>query len=255
VSGIFSTWQPPYAEHGIATFPVDETKRPRIRGWHKVGVGGSAELARKFTNAEALGYVTGRRSNITVLEIDTTDERVAEDAIRRHGQPVIVTRTASGKRHLLYRYNGERRRIRPWPELPIDLLGDNGYALAAPSKITAGSYEIIHGRLDDLDRLKPMAVTGDAPDQSPAARLRGMREHDGRNNALFQAIGPPARDINLAGGSREQLLRIALQLNAQCAEPMENKEVNQIVDSVWGMTLDGPSAVPVRSWTSPIWTG
>jgi Bifunctional DNA primase/polymerase, N-terminal len=237
--GVFSKWQPRYAEHGIATFPIGVAKKPSIRGWQKVGLKGSAELAEKFADADALGYVTGCRSNVTVLDIDTTDQKIAEDAIRQHGQPAIIIRTASRKFHHLYRYNGERRRIRPWPELPIDLLGDNGYALAAPSKITAGSYEIIYGRLDDLDRLKPMAVTGDAPDQSPAARLRGMREHDGRNNALFQAIGPPARDINLAGGSREQLLRIALQLNAQCAEPMENKEVNQIVDSVWGMTLDG----------------
>jgi hypothetical protein len=239
MTGIFAINQGVYAEHGIATFPVRSDKTPAIRRYQLVGLPGSAELARKFTGTNAFGYMTGRVSGVTVLDIDTTDERVVEDAIARHGQPGIITRTASGKSHLLYRHNGERRRIKPWKGLPIDVLGDNGYAIAAPSKLEKGSYEIIHGHLDDLARLKPMAVTGDAPDQSPAARLRGMREHDGRNNALFQAIGPPARDINLAGGSREQLLRIALQLNAQCAEPMENKEVNQIVDSVWGMTLDG----------------
>jgi hypothetical protein len=202
-----------------------------------VGLNGSAELADKFTDTDALGYVTGRRSNVTVLDIDTTDEKVAEDAMRRHGQPAIVTRTASGKLHLLYRYNGEPRRIRPFPDLPIDVLGDNGYALAAPSKLEKGSYEIIHGHLDDLDRLTAMAAS--QGDSTVAAPLRGMREHDGRNTALFLAIGPTARDINLAGGTREQLLRIARQHNAQCAEPMEDKEVNQIVDSVWGMTLDG----------------
>ena len=157
MSGIFSRWQPRYAEHGIATFPIGEAKKPRIRGWQKVGLKGSTELANKFGDVDALGYVTGRRSNVTVLDIDTTDERVAADAIRQHGQPAIITRTASRKFHLLYRYNGERRRIRPWPELPIDLLGDNGYALAAPSKLATGSYEIIHGHFDDLDRLAPLA--------------------------------------------------------------------------------------------------
>src|SRR6516225_4010178 len=140
MSGIFSRWQPRYAEHGIATFPIGEAKKPRIRGWQKVGLKGSTELANKFGDVDALGYVTGRRSNVTVLDIDTTDEKVAEDAIRRHGQPAIVTRTVSGKSHLLYRYNGEVRRIRPWPELPIDLSGDNGYALAAPSQLVTGSY-------------------------------------------------------------------------------------------------------------------
>src|SRR5215475_329056 len=156
MGGIFSTWQPRYAARGIFTFPVDGTKRPRTREWQKISPRRSTELAEKFVSADALGYVTGRRSNVTVLDIDTTDEKVAEDAIRRHGQPAIVTRTASGKSHLLYRYNGEARRIRPFPELPIDVLGDNGYALAAPSKVAAGSYEIIHGHLDELERIKPM---------------------------------------------------------------------------------------------------
>lgn len=142
MSGVFAQWQPEYAAHGIATFPVEDTKKPGIRGWQKVGLKGSAELAAKFTNAEALGYVTGRRGNVTVLDIDTTDEKVAEDAICRHGQPRIIVRTASGKFHHLYRYNGERRRIRPWPDRPIDLLGDNGYALAAPSKLAIGSRSL-----------------------------------------------------------------------------------------------------------------
>jgi Bifunctional DNA primase/polymerase, N-terminal len=143
MKGVFATWQPRYAARGVATFPVDETKRPRIRGWQKVGLRASTELADKFTDADALGYITGRRSNVTVLDIDTTNEKIAEDAIRRHGQASIITRTASGKFHHLYRYNGEHRRIRPWSELPIDVLGDNGYALAAPSRLAAGSYEIV----------------------------------------------------------------------------------------------------------------
>src|SRR5262249_19699941 len=111
MSGIFSRWQPRYAEHSISTFPVGETKKPSIRGWQKIGLKGSARLAQKFVEARALGYVTGRRSNVTVLDIDTTEHKVAEDAIRRHGEPAVIIRTASRKFHHLYRYNGERRRI------------------------------------------------------------------------------------------------------------------------------------------------
>src|ERR1700730_13328481 len=66
-TGRYSQCQPVYAAHGIATFPVGDTKKPSIRGWQKVGLNGSAELAKKFTNADALGYVTGRRRNVTVL--------------------------------------------------------------------------------------------------------------------------------------------------------------------------------------------
>jgi hypothetical protein len=209
VSGVFSRWQPSYAEHGIATFPVRETKVPAISHWQKVGLRSSALLAKK-KNADAFGYVTGRRSNITVLDVDTTDEKIAEDAIQQHGQPGVAVRTASGKRHHLYRYNGEGRRIRPWPDLPIDVLGDNGYVLAPPSKLEKGSYEIIHGHIDDLDRLKPMAANEIAAAAPPGVSpLRGMREHDGRNHALFMAIGPIARTIHKhAGRSMSWLMQL-----------------------------------------------
>jgi Bifunctional DNA primase/polymerase, N-terminal len=230
MSRIFSRWQPPYAEHRIATFPVDETKKPRIKGWQKVGLRGSAELADKFTDADALGYVTGRRSNVTVLDIDTTDDKIVEDAIRRHGQPAIVTRTASGKRHLLYRYNGEGRRIRFWPELPIDLLGDNGYALAAPSKLATGSYEIIHGHFDDLDRLKPMVgapLTLAAVTPLPA-KWTGMQQGDGRNRALWEHC------MRTGGGcSLDRMMEIARDANQLFEEPMMDAEVVKIATSVW----------------------
>jgi hypothetical protein len=243
VSGVFSRWQPSYAEHGIATFPVRETKVPAISHWQKVGLRSSALLAKK-KNADAFGYVTGRRSNITVLDVDTTDEKIAEDAIQQHGQPGVAVRTASGKRHHLYRYNGEGRRIRPWPDLPIDVLGDNGYVLAPPSKLEKGSYEIIHGHIDDLDRLKPMAANEIAAAAPPAVSpLRGMREHDGRNHALFMAIGPIARTIHQACGTIDELVDAARKLNAQCDQPMEHTEVNRIAASVWGMTLEGRNAI------------
>jgi hypothetical protein len=229
-NGIFSQWQPIYAERGIATFPVGADKRPSIRGWQKVGPRGSAQLADKFTDADALGYVTGKRSN-TVLDVDTTDEGVAEDAMRRHGQPRIVTRTASGKLHLHYKYNGERRRIRPWDGLPIDLLGDNGYVLAAPSKLEKGSYEIIHGHLDDLDRLTPLE--GALP-AAPAAvtplpaKWGGMRVGDGRNRALWE------RCMRLGSGRNlDQMMEIARNANQSFREPLMDAEVVKIATSAW----------------------
>jgi Bifunctional DNA primase/polymerase, N-terminal len=234
--GIFPRWQPIYAEHKIATFPIGEAKKPGIRGWQKVGLKGSGELAGKFKDTDALGYVTGRRSN-TVLDIDTTEEKIAEDAISRHGQPVIVTRTASGKLHLHYKYNCERRRIRPWPGLPIDVLGDNGYVLAAPSKLATGCYEIIHGHLDDLDRLKPMvgietsivASLPETPIITPLpAKWAGMRQGDGRNRALWE------RCMRTGGGSSpDRMMEIARDANESFEEPLMDAEVVKIATSAW----------------------
>jgi Bifunctional DNA primase/polymerase, N-terminal/Primase C terminal 1 (PriCT-1) len=237
VSGVFSEWQPKYAARGIATFPIGEAKKPSIRGWQKVGLKGSAELADKFADADALGYVTGWRSKVTVLDIDTTEQKIAEDAIRQHGQPAIITRTASGKFHHLYRYNGERRRIRPWPDLPIDLLGDNGYALAAPSKIATGSYEIIHGHLDDLDRLKPMQQP--APKRGRAVLVpRGKR-----NDALFDHCRHAAPYCD----SFDALLDSAMTyrdsyLTKDPTDSLTDAEVIKTANSAWKMQIEN------RNW-------
>jgi Bifunctional DNA primase/polymerase, N-terminal/Primase C terminal 1 (PriCT-1) len=226
MTGIFSTWQPIYAERGMATFPVGEAKKPCIRGWQKIGPKVSAELAKKFLAADALGYLTGRRSGVTVLDIDTTDQKIAQDAIRQHGHPAIITRTASGKLHLLYRYNGEGRRIRPWTELPIDILGDNSYALAAPSKFATGTYEIIHGHLDDLDRLTPMRLAGPG---------RPHIEKGARNNALWRHCMRQAHHCD----DFDALLDVARTFNESCQPPLEENEVLKSAESAWNYTERG----------------
>jgi hypothetical protein len=223
---IFKQWQPEYAARGIATFPVQETKRPAIRGWQKIGFKGSAALASK-KDADAFGYVTGRRAKVTVLDIDTADEKVSEDAIGRHGQPGIVVRTASGKWHHLYGHNGERRRIRPWPELPIDVLGDNGYVLAPPSKLEKGSYEIIHGHLDDLDRLKPMVGAPQLVTPLPA-KWTGMRQGDGRNRVLWERCMRAG-----TGCSLDRMMEIARNANQSFKEPLMDAEVVKVATSAW----------------------
>jgi hypothetical protein len=121
---VFSQWQPKYAEHGIATIPCSQSKRPLVRNPQKFGCKASAEIAAKFSDAQAFGYYTGPQSGITVLDIDTSDECILAAALDRHGQAPLLVRTGSGKFHALYRHNGERRSIRAWgDELPIDLLG------------------------------------------------------------------------------------------------------------------------------------
>jgi hypothetical protein len=246
----FAQWQPAYAERGIATFPVRPNKVPAISGYQKVGLPGSQQLAFKFTDADALGFMCGPRSKVTVLDIDTSSDVVLGNAITRHGRTPILVRTASGKWHAWYRHNGERRRIRPFPGLPIDILGDGGFVIAPPSKTAHGDYEFLGGSLDELDQLpvmqpfgepsEPPAVNGRGDNPSP---LRGMREHDGRNKALFLAIGPVANAIHADHGSRDALLAVALRYNQEATEPMTTGETTKIVDSVWGMTIAGGNRI------------
>jgi hypothetical protein len=71
----FCSRQAQYADHGIATFPLRGDKRPAIRGYNRVGLRGSRELARKFADATAFGFMTNERTRITGIDTQTTMTR------------------------------------------------------------------------------------------------------------------------------------------------------------------------------------
>ena len=122
-----------------------------------------------------MGFCPGRRSGLTILDVDTPDERVLTDALDRHGATPVIVRSGSGNFQAWYRNSGETRRIRPEPDKPIDILG-GGFVVAPPSRGTKGCYQFVQGDLDDLGRLPIMQnIKIAAP---PAfARLKPDRSH------------------------------------------------------------------------------
>lgn len=152
--GIFTKWQPHYAEKRIATFPVGTDKKPQIKRWNQLGLSGSAKLARRFTEANAFGFQPGPLSRVTVVDIDSQDEAILADALVDYGDTPFIVRTGGGY-HAYYRHGGERRHIRPYADQPIDILG-GGFVVAPPSLSAKGRYEIIRGKLADLESLPPL---------------------------------------------------------------------------------------------------
>ena len=75
MTGVFAEWQPRYAKHSVATFPV-ENKVPCVRNWQKMGLPASSQLAIKFPDADAFGFQCGKSSRITLIDIDSRDEGV-----------------------------------------------------------------------------------------------------------------------------------------------------------------------------------
>jgi hypothetical protein len=184
----FGVWQPKYAAHRIATFPVHVAageKKPKIRGWQKVGLQGSAKLAGKFANADAFGFCPGHRSGLTILDIDTSDERVLADALSLRGQTPIIIRSGSGKYQAWYRFNGEKRLIRPDPDKPIDILG-GGFVVAPPSVGARSNYQFIQGDLDDLDRLPILRDTGATPPSFLPHSVQAEVSEGHRNDSLWR---------------------------------------------------------------------
>jgi hypothetical protein len=230
---VFSAWQPRYAAYRIATFPVrvdDGGKVPAIRGWQQIGLPGSAKLA-QTRDADAFGFCPGSRSRLTILDVDTSNERVLADAVAQYGSTPIIVRSGSGNYQAWYRWDGEKRRIRPDPDKPIDILG-SGFVVAPPSRGIKSNYEFIEGGLDDLDRL-PRLRNLPASNKAP---LQNERLEEGtRNKNLFQHCMRAAHYCD----DFDALLDVAHTANADFLRPLTDDEVMKVAKSAWGYTQRG----------------
>jgi hypothetical protein len=186
---VFADWQPVYAKHGVATFPVqvtpDNQKKPLVVGYLKTGLRGSGQLALKFADARSFGFACGSRNRLTVIDMDSTDSAIVDEGERLFGHSPLVWRTGSGKYAMPFRFNGEGRRIRPIASLPIDVLG-GGFAVAPPSAGAIRDYEIIRGSLADLDELPTARVPDEIARETHRAPLPDRIPEGRRNNDLFE---------------------------------------------------------------------
>ena len=225
--GVFAHWQPRYAEHGIATFPVTD-KRPAVSRYLRMGLRASRQLVSKFGDADALGLACGSYSRITVVDVDTPDERVFRDALDRFGPTPFLVRSGSGNHQAWYRHNGERRSIRPDPVAPIDILG-GGYVVAPPSRTTRGRYEIITGSLADLASLPTIRSPVDCAKVQSAPEGRKVARGE-RNEQLWRKCmchAPRCEEF-------DDLMRFAAEVNlTQLEAPLPDEEVARVAASAW----------------------
>jgi hypothetical protein len=235
MTGLFARWQPLYAEHGIPTFPVRD-KRPAVRGYLKLGSITSTRLAEKFPDANAIGFALGERSKITVLDVDTPDERVLADALDRHGPTPIVIRSGSGNHQGWYRWNGERRQIRPFGEKPIDVLG-GGFVVAPPSHGSKLNYRFIEGTLDDIDHLPYLrGIPPNIEGQTGAATQETEYVGEGaRNNTLFRHCMRAAHHCD----DFDALIDVARTRNDEFLPPLPDSEVVKVAKSAWDYSERG----------------
>ncbi len=236
----FRDWQPQYAAHGIATFPVVvgcDGKKPLVLNYARFGLRASAEIAQKFPAATAIGFMVGKRSRLTVLDIDSPKDRDLADALDRHGPTPIIVRTGSGNFQGWYRWNGEQRLIRPECDKPIDILG-GGFVVAPPSKGKIRNYEFLARNLDNLARLPVLhGLSPDAgrKDPGPPAATATHITEGVRNNDLFRQCMTAAHHCD----DFQALLDVAHTRNSEFCPPLEDDEVVKVATSAWAYTERG----------------
>ncbi len=242
-----------YAAAGIASLPLggEDGKRPLVKHPQRFGVKAALKIAPKFPEAN-LGFWCGRRSNLTVVDIDSADESELRWTQDTFGRSPIIVRTGSGKFHAWYRHNGERRRIRPIKGHAIDVLGEGGYCVAPPSvRPNGGKYEFLEGSLDrvaDLPTICPEALESLLP-----AHTASLKEEIGtaldaaevlpgsRNESLFSL----ARTLAADAVSMEALLSQLRQANiATNNPPLPDGEVERTAFSAWRYKSEGRLLLP-----------
>jgi hypothetical protein len=243
--GTFGEWQERYAELGIPTFPVSITagnKVPAVRNYGRIGLNASHELVCRFSSAESFGFILGHRSRITVLDVDTPDERILSNALARFGPTPLVVRSGSGHFQAWYRNNGEGRHIRAFAGLPIDLLG-KGVLVAPPSKGANRHYEIVRGSLEAVRDLPPLR---DYFQQDSSFGTAGSGKGC-RNTTMFEYCMRKARDA----AALDQLLELAIAENATYRPPMGTTEVFKTARSAWWYQKQGRNRFSAKgAWLS-----
>jgi hypothetical protein len=104
-----------------------------------------------------------------------------------------------------------------------------------------GQYEIVHGTLGDLDRLTEMRGVEELKRPRQAEQKSGTKssaekiEEGRRTNWLLRQCMQEAPRC----GTRDALIDVARDRNANCIPPLEEEKVMEIVNWAWSKTEQG----------------
>ncbi|WP_270935604.1 bifunctional DNA primase/polymerase [Falsiroseomonas oryzae] len=124
---------------GVPVFPCDASKRPLTPHGFKDATADPVAIRRHFTSPAAamIGMPTGEVTALVVVDVDVKDDRQGQawlDANRDGLPPTWTVQTASGGRHLYFRWPGQPIRNSASRIAPgVDVRGDGGYVIVPPS--------------------------------------------------------------------------------------------------------------------------
>jgi len=217
----------PLTEHGLLDATTDIAS---IQAWWQ-----------RWSRAN-VAIATGAKAGFFVLDVDPQHDGdfSLDSLLSEHGSlpDTIEALTGGGGRHLLFKHPGGYIKSRGLPGYPgIDVKGDGGYIIAAPS-IHPGTGRAYAWELSS----RPDEVAlADAPDwllrlaQEPGGnghRNEPIPERitEGERNTVLTSL---AGSLRRRGLSPEVILATLLSINeSQCAPPLAEVEVRRIAASV-----------------------
>ena len=225
-----------YIRKGFSIIPVGQDKRPLIP-WSEFQKRKplNAELLEWFSqNTANIAIVTGKISNLTVVDCDTVGAIEKFEAMLPENFDVPIVQTPRGGRHYYFAYTPDLY-SRNRADDGIDIKSEGGYVLAPPSRTEKGAY-IWHSILN----LKEI---------DPPPMPEGIKKFFAQR--MTQSYAPPEGKYVLNEGNRDNFIfHLALNLfkdglsydevKSQVLEaaraarpPFAEKEAFRKVESAW----------------------
>jgi hypothetical protein len=201
---------------------------------------------RKWPNAN-IGLATGEASGIFVLDVDPKagGDYSLEDLEDSYGAlpGTLRQRTGSNGQHRIFRYPDVRIRNSASEIAPgLDIRGEGGYIVAAPSIHASGNHYHWHGVNTPVENapdwfIALILISEEEPAQDTKqasasilvpARGEIIREGEGRNNFIFR------QGSGLVNNFSPQEVRRRLEAKnlSRCEPPLDEKELSKIFKSV-----------------------
>lgn len=237
-----------YAVRGYSVIPIRKNKLPQIDSWraYQTEAADEAQIEawwKKYPSAN-IGIVTGKISGITVVDIDTKGGK----AVPLDTFPETYTvKTPTGGFHLYYQYDASiQQTANTFPQFPnVDIRNDGGYVIAPPSECDYMKQKARIKGTYKVERALPVAAfpvklfakqeqASKKPLKGAASLLKSfkaMEDGDGRNVALTKAIGRLLK-MSMPQDYEEVAWPIAVSLNQQFKDPLPEKEVRTIFESI-----------------------
>ena len=226
-----------YVDNGWSVLPVrPEEKRPYMTNWlqYTKTRAPKAMVESWFTNltGAGVGVVTGRISNMVVLDVESSCPYPIEDLLKKYPTQMIA-RSGGGGFHLFYQYPTNQSRVSNRVRIfeGADLRADGGFIVLPPTMHPSGNrYEWVRrGPLGTFpaDLLDLQAQPKTSGDGWITEALRGVSE-GGRNDACARLAGYFFKK----GMNSDIVEALLLDWNERNEPPLPVNEVRTTIKSI-----------------------
>ena len=194
---------------------------------------------------ENIGIVTGRISNLLVLDTDTYKETFNKELLLSFNLPITpMQETASGGKQYLFKLP-EGLVIKNavcigTKDSGIDIRGDGGMVIAPPTITPYGEYKWVVSPFDEpvadipqklLEELISRGFLSETKVKKELSELVGLKEGEGRNSAMASFIGKLLITTPADKWSTE-VLAMAQAVNKTYSPPLQDEEFFNVYKSI-----------------------